>query len=126
MSDERESMWAALTSEVSAGSLYLEPGTAAKCADHCTTLLAKLAKLKDRAYGLQYVEGFGTLPSGVAVARKFSLAAVGGDYSMVDALADHIAEVEAMRNMFLQIEAHYAAAEQHNEQKFAAIAPDLE
>jgi hypothetical protein len=125
MADERRSEWTALGEQVDAGALYLERGTAANCAQHCATLLAELARLRDRAYGLQYVDGFGSFPSGIALAEKFSRKAVGGDYSMVQALTDHIAEVEAMRDVFLRIEAQYVTADESSAQALGAIGPDL-
>lgn len=40
---------------------------------------------------------------------------------MVDVLTAHIAEVEAMREVFVKIEARYLAAEQRSVDGFAAI-----
>lgn len=61
---------------------------------------------------LSNVEGFGTaLPTGVTLAAKFSKKALGGDYSMVQALTDHITVVEQMRQLFEKIGAAYEAAD---------------
>ena len=122
---DRTSEWAALAEAVSEGHLYLEIGTARKCADHCSKHIAVLAELKDRAYALGHIDGLGAFPSGIALAEKFSKKAVGGDYSMVQALTDHIAEVEAMRDVFLRIEAQYMAADESSAQALGAIGPDL-
>ncbi|CRK50450.1 conserved hypothetical protein [Rhodococcus sp. RD6.2] len=65
-------------------------------------------------FWLGAVKGMGTFPSGIALAEKFGKKAVGGDYSMVDALADHIAEVQAMQAVFQKIQARYDATEQSN------------
>lgn len=61
---------------------------------------------------LSTVDGFGTFPSGIALAQKFSLKAVGGSYSMDQALADHIAVVQGMQRVFERIEERYGAAEE--------------
>ncbi|WFR71690.1 hypothetical protein P9209_23400 [Prescottella defluvii] len=75
-----------------------------------------MARLKDLHYEsawLAKVDGFGDqLPSGIALAAKFERKASGGEYSLDQAIADHISTVEQMRNVFLQIEARYAAAEE--------------
>ncbi|CAM3064430.1 hypothetical protein RHDE110596_14955 [Prescottella defluvii] len=64
---------------------------------------------------LAKLEGFGDLlPSGIALTAKFERKAAGGEYSLDQALADHIAEVEQMRDVFLTIESRYAAAEDAN------------
>ncbi|SDE23239.1 hypothetical protein [Rhodococcus tukisamuensis] len=58
------------------------------------------------------MEGFGTLlPTGVTLAAKFSKKASGGDYSLDQALADHITVVEQMRELFEKIGAAYDAAD---------------
>ncbi|MFD4468312.1 hypothetical protein ACFWPA_08470 [Rhodococcus sp. NPDC058505] len=105
------------------GRLSLERGVATNCARACAEFADELRALRERARQLGKIDGFGTFPSGIALATKFSRKAVGGDYSMVQALTDHIAEVEAMREVFERIEARYAAAEQRGEERFAAIDP---
>lgn len=69
--------------------------------------------MKEDARVLAGVDGFGTLlPSGVTLAAKFSKKASGGDYSLDQALADHITVVEQMRQLFEKIGAAYDAADQ--------------
>ncbi|MFD4180354.1 hypothetical protein [Rhodococcus sp. NPDC058514] len=104
--------WEAVGASVAAGDLYLEPGVASRCAKRCAEFAAELRALRDEAKALGRVDGFGPLPSGVALATKFAKKAVGGDYSMVDAIGDHIVEVERMQATFEQIEAMYGASEQ--------------
>lgn len=115
------SEWESMVADVEAGNLTMESGRAARCAAHCSTLVERLAVLRERAYGLGRVDGLGPLPSGIALAAKFSRKAVGGPNSMVDVLTAHIAEVEAMREVFVKIEARYLAAEQRSVDGFAAI-----
>lgn len=113
--------WASLTEAVGEGNLYVERGVAQNCASHCSELVTRLAELRDRANLLGDFAGLGTFPSGIALVTKFSRKAVGGDYSMVQALTDHIAEVEAMRDVFARIEARYVEAEQRGVEAFGVI-----
>ncbi|WP_249353491.1 hypothetical protein [Rhodococcus sp. Q] len=117
--------WSALSVAVDNGDLLIERGVAQNCARHCTDLLVKLVDVQQRARALGDLKGMGTFPSGIALARKFSLKAVGGDYSMVQALTDHISEVEAMRDVFLRIEAQYVATDERGAQALAAIDPEV-
>jgi len=104
-----------LKSAVAAGDLVLERGLAERCATRCDQFIGDLRELRDRAVDLAVVEGFGDkLPSGVALAAKFGRKASGGDYSLDTAIGDHITVAEQMRDVFLQIEARYAAAEEAN------------
>ncbi|MFX1786160.1 hypothetical protein [Prescottella equi] len=81
--------------------------------------------MKDIQYESKWlakVEGLGDkLPSGIALAAKFERKALGGEYSLDQALAEHIAEVEQMRDVFLAIENRYAAAEEANTAAAAAV-----
>ena len=120
-SDESASPWRSIADAVEGGQLHLDRGAAARCAQHCSDLVTRLAGIRDRAGQLGEVQGFGPLPSGIALAAKFSRKAVGGPNSMVGVLTAHIAEVEAMRAVFEKIEARYAAAEQRSVDGFAAI-----
>ncbi|WP_420881495.1 hypothetical protein [Rhodococcus sp. (in: high G+C Gram-positive bacteria)] len=81
----------------------------------------RLVELQQDAKGLSSIEGFGALPSGVALARKFEQKASGGEYPLDQALADHITVVEEMRSVFEKIAANYAAAEESNAQRFTEI-----
>ncbi len=76
---------------------------------------------------LAVVEGFGDkLQSGIALATKFGRKASGGDYSLDTAIGDHITVVEQMRDVFLQIEARYAAAEEANAAATRAVASRID
>ena len=113
--------WPALGNQVDKGTLFLERGSAQRCADACTTFIDQLRETRYAAERLGRADGFGSLPSGIALAAKFSRKAVGGPNSMVDVLTAHIAEVEAMREVFEKVEARYAAAEQLSVDGFTAI-----
>ncbi|MFF0817559.1 hypothetical protein ACFYVR_20685 [Rhodococcus sp. NPDC003318] len=103
--------WTELAQAVDSGQLWLAQGVAQQCARHCSDLSRKLVEIQHRARSLSQVDGFGTFPSGIALAKKFSDKASGGVYSMDRALADHIAEVERMREVFVKIDAMYRDAD---------------
>ncbi|WP_235870644.1 hypothetical protein [Rhodococcus xishaensis] len=113
--------WGALGGAVDAGDLYLEPGVARRCAQRCADLAAELRALRERAYRLRRVDGFGTQPSGLALKAKFEGKADGGEYSLVQALSDHIDEVERMQALLEKIDARYSATEGGTSSKFGAI-----
>ncbi|NKR25174.1 hypothetical protein GS479_07255 [Rhodococcus hoagii] len=114
--------WGPLAEAAGSGELVLDRDTATRCAVGCDQLVLRLRELRDRAFDLAAVEGLGDrLPSGVALAGKFSRKASGGEYSLDLALADHITEVEQMRDVFLAIENRYAAAEEANTAATAAV-----
>ncbi|SEL36090.1 hypothetical protein SAMN05444583_10879 [Rhodococcus maanshanensis] len=91
--------------------MYLERGTAQRCAQRCAEFAGQLRQIQVNAQGLGLIDGFGYLPSGIALAAKFKQKAVDGDYSMDQALADHIAVVQEMQRVFEKIEAMYAASD---------------
>ncbi|WP_238841309.1 hypothetical protein [Prescottella equi] len=126
MSALDEDGWTALVAHASAGELYLEAGVAQACAARCDDLIRLLDGILSDAMGLTTVVGFGDrLPSGIALAAKFERKASGGDYALDDALADHIKEVQKMRDVFLAIENRYAATEEANTAAAGAVEPHI-
>lgn len=120
-----ESVWSALGVAAGDGQLILERGTASSCARRCEELIDELNGLRDSAVRLAKIDGFGHLPSGLALAAKFERKASGGDYSLDQAIADHIRTVAEMRDVFLEIEARYAAAEQANTAATTAVGSQI-
>ncbi|WP_305094542.1 hypothetical protein [Prescottella sp. R16] len=116
-----ESTWIELADAAASGELLLKRGTAQRCAEGCDRFIERLRELRDQTAELAMIEGLGTLPSGIALAEKFSKKASGGEYSMDRALADHIAVVEQMRDTFLAIEARYVSAEEANAAAVAGV-----
>ncbi|MEO7079432.1 MAG: hypothetical protein ABIY38_11125, partial [Rhodococcus sp. (in: high G+C Gram-positive bacteria)] len=55
---------------------------------------------KQKAALLGNVRGMGEFPSGIALAKKFSLKAVGGENNLADVLQSHIDVVMAMQTVF--------------------------
>lgn len=114
--------WEALVGAVHAGELFMKDGVARECAERCSELMQQLEDIQSKARSLESVEGFGDrLPSGVALAQKFARKASGGEYSLDRAIADHIAVVAEMRDVFLQIEARYTAVEEANTAATTAV-----
>jgi len=115
------SSWTHLVGAAASGELVLERGVARKCAQRCDDLIGELKFVQLGAKRLAKVDGFGHLPSGIALTAKFESKASGGEYSMDRAIADHIVVVQQMRDVFLQIEARYAAAEEANTAATTAV-----
>ncbi|WP_433608890.1 hypothetical protein [Prescottella agglutinans] len=112
--------WPELGSLVDTGQLTLEPGVAEKCAQRCAELIDQLRELKLQAMQLTRIDGLGSLPSGLALTRKFEQKASGGEYPLDRALDDHITVVEQMRSVFEKIAIDYDATEQSNTQALNA------
>lgn len=112
--------WPELGALVDSGQLTLEPGVAEKCAHRCAELIDQLRELKVQSGELTRIDGLGSLPSGVALTRKFEQKASGGEYSLDRALDDHITVVEQMRSVFEKIAIDYDATEQSNTQALNA------
>ncbi|MBP1159774.1 hypothetical protein [Rhodococcus sp. PvR099] len=96
---------------VGAGRLSLEQGVARRCAARCAEFVDQLRRIQFDASKQAKVDGFGTLQSGIDLAAKFGKKASGGDYSMVQAIDDHITVVLEMQQTFEKIEAMYSASE---------------
>ncbi|MFD1811761.1 hypothetical protein [Rhodococcus gannanensis] len=117
--------WGSLGQAAAAGQLQLGDGVAERCAQHCSQFIDKLVQLKEQATTLSVRGSLGTLPSGIAVAEKLSLLAEGGEYSLVQALTDHIAVVTEMQAMFQQIGANYVATEEATTAAVGNIDPQV-
>jgi hypothetical protein len=114
VSDFSIGTWTRLVGAATAGELVVERGIARRCAQCGEDLVSELKQMQAGALGLAKVDGFCHLSSGVAMTAKFERKASGGKYSLDRAVADHVSVVEQMRDVFLQIEARYAAAEEAN------------
>ncbi|WFR72822.1 hypothetical protein P9209_02620 [Prescottella defluvii] len=115
--------WPELGAMVDAGELFLEPGIAEKCAARCEQLRFELMDLERRTKRLASIDGFGHLPSGVALTRKFEQKASGGEYPLDQALTEHITVVEQMQSVFEKIAQNFTATEESNAQRFTGIDP---
>ncbi|MGW0177334.1 hypothetical protein ACWDUM_26230 [Rhodococcus sp. NPDC003322] len=124
--NEHAMRWAELGAQVESGGLYLEPGVASRCAQRCAEFVGQLDALRIVVRRLSRMDGFGTFPSGIALAEKFGQKASGGSYSMDQALADHIVEVQRMQQLFEKIEAMYGAAEDSAVQGITSVGSGLD
>jgi hypothetical protein len=105
--------WQALGAMADSGNLYLERDVAKRCAQRCAEFVVELGVLKEEVRSLASIDGFGDLlPSGVTLAAKFEKKASGGDYSMEQAIGDHITVVREMQQTFEKIDAIYSASEE--------------
>ncbi|WP_186629098.1 hypothetical protein [Rhodococcus sp. BP22] len=92
--------WSDLATAADAGQLFLEPTAARECNQACEEYLSILRVQKQKAVALGDVRGMGEFPSGIALAKKFSLKAVGGENNLADVLQSHIDVVMAMQAVF--------------------------
>ncbi|MET4613322.1 hypothetical protein ABIC28_004323 [Rhodococcus sp. PvR044] len=114
MLSNSDSQWQPLGSMVDSGDLYLNPGVARRCAQRCAEFAVQLEALKDNAMNLATIDGLGNLQSGITLAAKFGKKAVGGDYSLDQAIVDHITIVQQMQQVFERVDAMYTASEERN------------
>lgn len=94
--------WTDLAVAADEGDLYLNPAAAQACDSACANYIDKLIAHQRLARDLADVQGFGSLPSGVALAERFSKKAVDADgtNNLVDVLQSHIDVVMAMQAVF--------------------------
>jgi hypothetical protein len=92
--------WTDLAVAADEGNLYLNPVAAQACDSVCSSYIDKLIGHQRLARDLADVEGFGSLPSGIALATRFSEKAAGGPNNLVDVLQSHIDVVMAMQAVF--------------------------
>ncbi|MET4046345.1 MULTISPECIES: hypothetical protein [unclassified Rhodococcus (in: high G+C Gram-positive bacteria)] len=92
--------WSDLATAADSGQLFLNPNAARDCNQACEEYLSILRVQKQKAAALGDVRGMGEFPSGIALAKKFSLKAVGGENNLVDVFQSHIDVVMAMQAVF--------------------------
>jgi hypothetical protein len=113
MSDDPMTQWRGLGALAGSGDLTLERGVAERCAKRCAEFANELVRIKEDAIRQSTIEGFGDrLQSGMTLKAKFEKKAAGGDYSMDQAIDDHIKVVVEMQQTFEKIDAMYAASEE--------------
>ncbi|MCA1008189.1 hypothetical protein LCL87_20970 [Rhodococcus hoagii] len=91
------------------------------------SLVGQLQAIKDRALVPATIDGFGEhLSSAGCPCSQVRAQASAGEYSLDQALADHIAEVEQMRDVYLAVENRYTAADEANTAALAGSASAME
>lgn len=82
--------------------IRLKDGAATKCAQMCVNLIAELQSAIKDADSLGVVnKGFGNLPNAQALAQRYADLANGGDSSLKNALTEHLAVVQDMKDTFV-------------------------
>ncbi|MBF6101444.1 hypothetical protein IU510_25820 [Nocardia cyriacigeorgica] len=92
--------WQNLKTQAENGELRLEPELGNALMGRCDTMLTELDAMRTQALNLQYVAGFGTLPSAQALAKKFAGKAFGDEDSAVKRIEQSIDIVNTMRQTF--------------------------
>ncbi|MCJ0906530.1 hypothetical protein [Rhodococcus sp. ARC_M6] len=99
---------------VELSALSLDPIVAQAIAAACQAWIDELQSMVEQCARLSDVRGMGTLQSGLDLARKFSLKAVGGDDSLESVLRSHIAVVTEMRDFFQKCVDRYQSVDASN------------
>lgn len=88
--------------------LHLTPDAAEACARACRTFADGVSQLRKHSERIPDHMKFGTLPSGQALARKYSELAVGGEGSLDAMLSGHIDVAERLARTFEEMGRRYA------------------
>ncbi|MFI6998981.1 hypothetical protein [Nocardia sp. NPDC050175] len=117
----QQSDWRQLLDRANAGELRLSPDVGKDLDAKCVAYLDDLDGIRDTSREVQNVSGFGGMPSGPILERKFSLKGKDGETSLQSSLETHIDEVKLMRQVFAQAMANYSGVDESNRQDIAAI-----
>ncbi len=115
--------WSHLATEAAAGRLKLDADIARDLDMACDKRLADLRKMLTRAVNLQSISGFGDLPSGNALERKFRAKAAGDEMSLDAVLKQHIQVVTDMQTVFRSTLAGYQETDTSTADTFGTIQP---
>ncbi|MFI9534995.1 hypothetical protein ACIG56_17320 [Nocardia fusca] len=91
--------WQGLKQQAVSGEMTMEDGVGTALALECETLLDNLRQRKQDAEALQFLSGYGGLPSALDMKAKFEKVAVGED-GAVSRLGDLIEIVTLMRDTY--------------------------
>ena len=106
------------------GQFELDENIGAEMAKHCKTLLDALYLLRGDADRLQYLSGYGGLPSALALRQKFEQKAVGGgphdpNDNAVTRINQHIEIVQTMHDAYLAAIGQLQSVDQSNSQQMS-------
>lgn len=93
------------------GELAVTPESAERCALACTDFVRAVSDVLSRVQVEGYATGFGTLPSGIALQKKYSELAVGGPGSLSAMLQAHITVATNLAATFSEIGRNYVATD---------------
>jgi hypothetical protein len=114
--------WQGLKQQAVNGELNMEEGAGAALALECETLLDNLRRRKQDAEALQYLSGYGGLPSALDMKAKFEKVAVGED-GAVSRLSDLIEIVTLMRDTYAAAIGKLGETDEQTSQALRAVAP---
>ncbi|MDQ1200420.1 hypothetical protein [Rhodococcus sp. SORGH_AS_0303] len=97
--------------------LKITPDAARRCADAAQRFADDLVNLEDHVSLMGSLGGFGTLPSGLALARKYSELAVGGPGSLSTLLQAHIAIASSLADTFTEMGRNYESTDSEAAQR---------
>ncbi|MBY6540134.1 hypothetical protein HQ325_15770 [Rhodococcus sp. BP-349] len=103
--------------------LIISADSSRRCASACEQFVSDLAELLPSISALEFSAGFGTLPSGIALARKYSDLTHGPEGSLSSVLAAHITAVTNLREAFLEAGRGYQATEDDSTSRISRSGP---
>lgn len=89
-------------------SVSLTHDAAERCAAACSKFVAEVLAVRDFVDNNAIIEGFGTLPSGVALNAKYTELTSGGAGSLTSTLQGHIDVVTKLADTFRRMGEQYA------------------
>ena len=101
-------------------SLAVSAEAAEKCAQACNSFASQIALLRTKVERMGSLGGFGTLPSGIALQKKYSELAVGGPGSLSAMLQAHITVATNLAATFTEIGRNYVATDDAVAQRITA------
>ena len=121
---EQLKTWQNLKQQGIEGQFKLDENVGSAMAAHCKTLLDALYLMRGDVDALQYLAGYGGLPSAIQLREKFERKAVGGgphdgsDNAMTR-IQQHIEIVETMRDAYLAAIGQLQSVDQSNSQQMS-------
>lgn len=103
--------------------LRVDHGHARACADACQIFIDGIQSTKNMVAAIRMESGFGTLPSGLALERKYSDLTHGPEGSLSSVLAAHITAVTNLREAFLEAGRGYQETEDDSTSRIGNTGP---
>ncbi|RJO72955.1 hypothetical protein D5S18_21980 [Nocardia panacis] len=116
--------WRKLLDLANSGELTLDPEIGKDLDAKCERYLDDLDRVRTSTRSIQYVAGFGGMPSGPILESKFTSKVNGADSSIHRAIATHIDQVGLMRQVFAKAIENYRSVDQSTAQRFAELPVD--
>lgn len=91
--------------------LEITTEAAERCARACAEFAEGITAVRSTIQVQDFAQGFGTLPSGLALARKYSELAVGGPGSLSTLLQAHIAIASSLADTFTEMGRNYESTD---------------